>query len=97
MATRRAQGDISVRKALADHINSKYGTDITADNFYLTAGAAASFLCAAGHWLFPEMNFWLFAPYFPEYKVYVESAGAVLSAIPATDNFQADLEKFEKL
>ncbi|MGE4486594.1 MAG: aminotransferase class I/II-fold pyridoxal phosphate-dependent enzyme, partial [Synergistaceae bacterium] len=37
-----AQGDFSVRKALADHINSKYGTDITADHFYLTAGAAAS-------------------------------------------------------
>ena len=92
-----AQGDISVRKALADHINSKYGTDITADNFYLTAGAAASLSMCCRALALPGDEFLAFAPYFPEYKVYVESAGAVLSVIPAnTDNFQADLEKFEK-
>ena len=92
-----AQGDISVRKALADHINSKYGTDITADHFYLTAGAAASLSMCCRALALPGDEFLAFAPYFPEYKVYVESAGAVLSVIPAnTDNFQADLEKFEK-
>ena len=92
-----AQGDFSVRKALADHINSKYGTDITADNFYLTAGAAASLSMCCRALALPGDEFLAFAPYFPEYKVYVESAGAVLSVIPAnTDNFQADLEKFEK-
>jgi len=92
-----AQGDFSVRKALADHINSKYGTDITADNFYLTAGAAASLSMCCRALALPGDEFLAFAPYFPEYKVYVESAGAVLSVIPAnTENFQADLEKFEK-
>ena len=92
-----AQGDMSVRKALADHINSKYGTDITADHFYLTAGAAASLSMCCRALALPGDEFLAFAPYFPEYKVYVESAGAVLSVIPAnTDNFQADLEKFEK-
>jgi len=92
-----AQGDFSVRKALADHINSKYGTDITADHFYLTAGAAASLSMCCRALALPGDEFLAFAPYFPEYKVYVESAGAVLSVIPAnTDNFQADLEKFEK-
>ena len=92
-----AQGDISVRKALADHINSQYGTDITADHFYLTAGAAASLSICCKALAIPGDEFLTFAPYFPEYKVYVESAGAVLSVIPAnTENFQVDLEKFEK-
>jgi len=92
-----AQGDLSVRKALADHINSKYGTDITADHFYLTAGAAASLSMCCRALAIPGDEFLTFAPYFPEYKVYVESAGAVLSVIPAnTENFQVDLEKFEK-
>ncbi|MGD9666848.1 MAG: pyridoxal phosphate-dependent aminotransferase [Synergistaceae bacterium] len=92
-----AQGDLSVRKALADHINSKYGTDITADHFYLTAGAAASLSVCCKALAIPGDEFLTFAPYFPEYKVYVESAGAVLSVIPAnTENFQVDLEKFEK-
>ena len=92
-----AQGDLSVRKALADHINSKYGTDITADHFYLTAGAAASLSVCCKALAIPGDEFLTFAPYFPEYKVYVEAAGAVLSVIPAnTENFQVDLEKFEK-
>ncbi|MDD2283738.1 MAG: pyridoxal phosphate-dependent aminotransferase, partial [Eubacteriales bacterium] len=67
------------------------------DNFYLTAGAAASLSMCCRALALPGDEFLAFAPYFPEYKVYVESAGAVLSVIPAnTENFQADLEKFEK-
>ncbi len=96
-ATRLHRSDFSVRKALADHINSKYGTDITADHFYLTAGAAASLSMCCRALALPGDEFLTFAPYFPEYKVYVESAGAALSVIPAnTENFQVDLEKFEK-
>lgn len=92
-----AQGDFSVRKVLADHINSRYGTKITADSFYLTAGAAASLSICCKALALPGDEFLTFAPYFPEYKIYVESAGADLSVIPAdTKDFQADLEKFEK-
>ncbi len=92
-----AQGDLSVRRVLADHINSKYGTDITADHFYLTAGAAASLSICCKALALPGDEFLTFAPYFPEYKVYVESAGASLSVIPVnTQDFQADIEKFEK-
>ncbi len=90
-----AQGDYSVRKVLADHINSKYGTQVTADHFYLTAGAAASISMCCRALALPGDEFLTFAPYFPEYKVYVESAGGILSVIPAdTENFQIDLEKF---
>jgi len=92
-----AQGDSGVRKALADYINGKYGTNVTADNFYLTAGAAASLSMCCRALAIPGDEFLTFAPYFPEYKVYVESAGALLSIIPAnTADFQVDLEKFEK-
>ena len=92
-----AQGDSGVRKALADYINGKYGTEVTADNFYLTAGAAASLSMCCRALAIPGDEFLTFAPYFPEYKVYVESAGALLSIIPAnTVDFQVDLEKFEK-
>lgn len=90
-----AQGDCSVRKVLADHINSKYGTEITADHFYLTAGAAASLSICCKALALPGDEFLTFAPYFPEYKIYVESAGGLLSVIPAdTANFQIDLDKF---
>jgi len=37
-----AQGDFSVRKTIADYINSRFSTKLTADNLYMTCGAAAS-------------------------------------------------------
>ena len=37
-----AQGDIETRQAIADYLNKTYETAFSADNFYLTMGAAAS-------------------------------------------------------
>ena len=37
-----AQGDAGVRGAIADYLNRTYGTCVSADCLYLTAGAAAS-------------------------------------------------------
>ena len=37
-----AQGAPDVRKACADYVNANFGTKYTADNFYMTVGAAAS-------------------------------------------------------
>ena len=41
-----AQGDGQARGALADDLNRRFGTNYTADNFYLTAGAAGALCCA---------------------------------------------------
>ena len=37
-----AQGAPDVRKSCADYVNANFGTKYTADNFYMTVGAAAS-------------------------------------------------------
>ena len=37
-----AAGDNTVRAAIADHINSTYGAGVSAENIYMTVGAAAS-------------------------------------------------------
>ena len=37
-----AQGDAKVRQAIAEYVNGQHGTRLTADNFYMTVGAAAS-------------------------------------------------------
>lgn len=92
-----AQGDGQVRGALADDLNRRFGTNYTADNFYLTAGAAGALCCALSALSCPGDTFIAFAPYFPEYKVFVESAGAELVTVPADiEDFQIDFAAFDQ-
>lgn len=92
-----AQGDAQARQALAEDLNRRFGTSYTADNFYLTAGAAGALCCALSALSCPGDTFITFAPYFPEYKVFVESAGAELVTVPADiEDFQIDFAAFEK-
>ena len=92
-----AQGDGQARGALADDLNRRFGTNYTADNFYLTAGAAGALCCALSALSCPGDTFITFAPYFPEYKVFVESAGAELVSVPADiEDFQIDFAAFDQ-
>lgn len=92
-----AQGDGQARGALADDLNRRFGTNYTADNFYLTAGAAGALCCALSALSCPGDTFITFAPYFPEYKVFVESAGAELVTVPAAiEDFQIDFAAFDQ-
>ena len=89
-----AQGDMELRKALADYYNAAYGTHFHADNYYITCGAAAS-LCITFKALTesPEDEFIAIAPFFPEYRAFVEGAGAKLQVVnPDTEHFQINMK-----
>jgi len=92
-----AQGDFGVRKTIAESINKRFKTNFNADNLYMTMGAAAS-LCACFKAIATAGDeFITFAPYFPEYRCFVEAMGAKLVVVPAqTQNFQIDFVEFEK-
>ena len=87
-----AQGDLFTRQAIADYLNQTHGTHFTADDFYMTMGAAASLsLCFRALTTSREDEFITIAPFFPEYRVFVEAAGAKLVVVPAdTKAFQID-------
>lgn len=92
-----AQGDLSVRRAIADHIRTAHGAEADPDFIYMTCGAAASLtitlsaLCNAGDEVIT------FAPYFTEYKVFTETAGASLVALDSDpDTFQIDFDLLDK-
>ncbi len=88
-----AQGDMQVRQRFADSLNRRHGTAYTADDFYVTVGAAAALCCVFNGLSCPGDEFIAFAPYFPEYKVFVEGAGAKLTVIPPEiEGFQIDFE-----
>ena len=94
-----APGDLPVREAIAENLNSRFGTAFNASNLYMTMGAAASIsLCLKSITTSVEDEFIAFAPYFTEYKVWVEAAGGKLTVVPANmETFEIDFEKFEAL
>lgn len=92
-----AQGDIAVRTKLANSINRRFGVSITADNLYVTVGAAAALCCCLNGLCNPGDEVIVFAPYFPEYKVFIEKSGASMKLIPADiEAFQIDFDAFEQ-
>ena len=92
-----AQGDAGLRSALAEYYNTTYGTQFHADNFYITCGAAAS-LCITFRALTEckEDEFIAIAPFFPEYKAFVEGNGAAFRMVkPDTEHFQINMKELE--
>ena len=93
-----AQGDLETRAAIADYLNNTYGLNVNADHFYMTCGAAAS-LCITLRALTEnkEDEFIVIAPYFPEYRVFIEAQGATFKMVPAdTKAFQIDFTALEE-
>lgn len=92
-----AQGDQVSRQLLADNLNQRYGTNYDADCFYLTTGAASALCCILEALRCPGDEFVVFAPYFPEYKVFVEASGGKLVVVPAEiEGFQIDFSALEQ-
>ena len=76
-----AQGDALTRAAIAESIMSIHGFKVSGDDLYLTVGAAAALSATLGAIACPGEEVILLAPYFPEYKVFVEAAGAVAKIV----------------
>lgn len=93
-----APGDPECRELMAKSINKRFGTSFSGKNIFFTAGAAASITICFKALSEKDDEFVTFAPYFPEYKCFVESTGAELKVVPAdTENFQINFEEFEKI
>lgn len=92
-----AQGAADARERFADSLNRRFDARCTPDRLYLTVGAAASLCCVFNGLTCPGDEFIVFAPYFPEYKVFIEGAGAKMVLIPPEiEGFQIDFDAFEK-
>ena len=92
-----AQGDYSVRETLANYTNKRFSTNLNADCFYLTCGAAASLSISLNALLNEGDEVIIFAPFFPEYKVFIESAGGKLIVVESAEKtLDIDFAKLEK-
>ena len=92
-----AQGAADARERFAASLNRRFNAGCTPDRLYLTVGAAASLCCVFNGLTCPGDEFIVIAPYFPEYKVFIEGAGARMVLIPPEiEAFQIDFDAFEK-
>ena len=91
-----AQGDPGVRNAIAEYLNRTYQAGVDANLIYLTAGAAAALTASLTALLNPGDEVVLPAPFFPEYRVFVERTGAKLVPVPCDpQTFQPDYAALE--
>ena len=88
-----AAGDPRVRQAVADHIRRRYDVPAQPEQVYLTAGAAAGLAISISAVTEPGDEVIIIAPFFPEYKVWIGTAGCACVEVPAhVPDFQLDID-----
>ena len=88
----------SVRTAIANSINAKFGTDFTEKNIVMSVGAAGGLNVILKSIINPGEEVLVFAPYFGEYKNYASNFDASIVVVPPNPpSFQPNLIEFEKL
>lgn len=91
-------GDMNVRTAIAENIKNKFGINANAGLVYMTCGAAASLTITLNAIVESEVDEVIaFAPFFPEYRVFVEQTGAKLTVVSCKkEDLQIDFDALEK-
>ncbi len=91
-----APGLPEARTAVAESLNRRFGTSYTMGDVFITAGAAASVSCALHAAACPGDEVIVIAPYFPEYRVWIETTGATcVEVLAGQETFQIDAAAVE--
>ena len=86
-----------VRDCVAKSLNERFGTAFSAKNILMTVGAAGGLNVILKALLNPGDEVITFAPYFGEYRSYVDNYDGILVEIsPNTVDFQPKLDEFEE-
>lgn len=93
-----AQGDLEVRNTLAQSLNRRFNASCHANDLFLTSGAAPALCaCLKGLCCYGD-QFIVIAPYFTEYRVFIEGAGGEVLEVPAeAGTFLLDIPAIEKV
>ena len=91
-------GIASVKDKIASSLNKRFGMNYTGNHIFPTTGAAGAVAHAVRCVTKPGDEELAFAPYFPEYNLYVNMTGARLKLVPAnTEDFQINFERLEEM
>ena len=93
-----AVGDAATRQAIADDLNARYDAGARAEDLFITCGAAPALTAVFRALSVPGAEILAVAPYFPEYKPFVENAEAKFKVVPPdVPDFQIKLDAVEAM
>jgi len=93
-----AIGDLETRKAIARDLNRRFQAGIRPEDLFIGSGAAPELCAVFSALAVPHAEILAIAPYFPEYKPFVESAGAVFKVVPPdVPDFQINMAAVEAM
>ena len=88
-----SQGHNGCRKAIADNLNKRFNTEYSLNDLFMTCGAAASLnIVFKALTAKSDDEIIVLAPYFPEYKVFIEGQGAKMKLVPARNDMKLNLD-----
>lgn len=90
-------GYADVREAVAQNLNQRFHTSFEGKNITMTVGAAGGLNVILKTLINPGDEVIVFAPYFGEYRSYVNNYdGCLVEISPDTETFQPKLDEFSK-
>ncbi len=91
-------GNPLYKEEIAKSLNERFGMNYGPEHIFPTTGAAGAISHALRAVTEPGDEVVAFAPFFPEYRPYVEGAGLKLNIVPAdTETFQINFDAFEDM
>lgn len=78
-----AVGDLQTRQAIADDLNDRYAAGVKAEQLFIGCGAAPELTAVFRALAVPGAQILAIAPFFPEYRPFVEASGAKFNVVPA--------------
>ncbi len=93
-----APGDWETRNAIAADLNRRFATEVKAEELFIGCGAAPELVSVFQALAVEKGEVLAIAPYFPEYKPFVEAAGMTLRVVaPDVPHFQIRLSAVEQM
>ncbi len=92
-----APGAMPCRKAVAEELSKRYGIKIRGENIFFTCGAAPALISVIRALAVPDAEIVAIAPFFPEYRPFVEANGVRFVEVPPDyPDFQVNLKALEE-
>ncbi len=92
-----ASGFPEVKEAVVDYVNKTFGMAYTANDIFMTCGAAGALVIALQALVNPGEEVVILAPYYPEYQTFADNAQAKKVIIPMDEeSFQIPFDLLEQ-